>query len=145
MRRYAFNFRLREWPLRHVAAMQRSFPQFRHTRAGAGAVRWAGTLQPTEESPVYTIEILHEIWRGPRVWVVNPALAVNPPHVYRFDDNALCLYFPPEWSWRPAESLASTIVPWTALWLYYYEAWLVTGDWLGPSSHHEPSNKETVP
>jgi len=31
--------------------------------------------------------------------------------------------------------IATTILPWTALWLYYYELWLDTGKWLGPSSH----------
>jgi hypothetical protein len=68
--------------------------------------------------------------------VVSPQLAPNPPHVYRSDDDSLCLYWPMEWSWTPTASLAATIVPWSALWLYYYEAWLVTGEWLGPSSPH---------
>jgi len=111
------------------------FPQFQHRPAGAGAVRWRGTLQPTQESAHYTVEILHEVWRHPRVWVTRPALVSNPPHVYA--GNALCLYYPPDWRWRPGSSLADTIVPWTAFWLYFYELWLVTGEWLGPSSPHD--------
>jgi hypothetical protein len=54
----------------------------------------------------------------------------------------VAVVYPPEWRWRPNERLAQTIVPWTALWLYYYEGWLVTGDWLGPSSHREIGSKE---
>jgi hypothetical protein len=36
--------------------------------------------------------------------------------------------------------IATTILPWTALWLYYYELWLDTGKWLGPSSHATDPN-----
>lgn len=36
--------------------------------------------------------------------------------------------------------IAKTILPWTALWLYYYELWLDTGKWLGPSSHTADPN-----
>jgi hypothetical protein len=35
--------------------------------------------------------------------------------------------------------IATTLIPWTALWLYYYELWLDTGKWLGPSSHASDS------
>lgn len=33
--------------------------------------------------------------------------------------------------------LDQTIVPWTALWLYYFEQWLVSGDWHGGGQHPE--------
>ena len=78
------------------------------------------------------------------MWIVDPPLVKNPPHVYRSDGNALCLYYPAQWRWTPSERLAATIIPWAALWLYFYEAWLVTGDWLGPSSHREPTAKDTA-
>lgn len=144
MRPYRFEDRVRERPLLQIADMRQFFPQFRYCPAGGGTVEWRGTLQPTESSPVYTVRILHQVWRHPRVWVLDPPLVMGPPHVYRSDDNALCLYFPAEWRWTSNERLAATIVPWTALWLYYYEAWLVTGDWIGPSSHREPTAKESA-
>ena len=28
-----------------------------------------------------------------------------------------------------------TIVPWASLWLYYYEVWHATGEWLGGGEH----------
>ena len=31
--------------------------------------------------------------------------------------------------------IANTIIPWTGSWLFFYELWLDTGKWLGPSSH----------
>jgi len=58
-----------------------------------------------------------------------------------YADETLCLFWPDEWIWRGHELVAETIIPWTALWLYYYELWLDTGEWLGPSSHH-PSLKD---
>lgn len=38
--------------------------------------------------------------------------------------------------WTERACLANTIMPWAAMWLYYYEIWLVTDAWLGPSSPH---------
>jgi hypothetical protein len=113
-----------------------SFPQFTYRRTRQGGIEWKGTLRPTFESPDYHMRIVHELWRSPRMWVLTPTLAADPPHVYSSDDNSLCLYWPSLWRWRPSESLAATIVPWAAMWLYFYEAWLVTGEWLGPSSPH---------
>ena len=116
--------------------MRATFPDFKHRITRQGGVRWIGKLRPTIESPWYELVILHELNNRPRTWVISPPLAPNPPHVYSSDDNSLCLYWPKEWCWTPTTSLPATIVPWSALWLYYYEAWLVTGEWLGPSSPH---------
>ncbi|MDZ4258235.1 MAG: hypothetical protein U0974_02510 [Gemmatimonadales bacterium] len=50
------------------------------------------------------------------------------------------MYRPGEWRWNSSASLAETIVPWAALWLYYYEAWQVTGVWYGPEAPHSPTH-----
>ncbi len=55
------------------------------------------------------------------------------PHLYA--DGSLCLYWPKEWRWSRKAIIAETILPWAANWLLYYELWLDTGEWLGPSSH----------
>ncbi|MGH8092034.1 MAG: hypothetical protein ACREIF_00990 [Chthoniobacterales bacterium] len=34
--------------------------------------------------------------------------------------------------------LADTIVPWTSRWLYFYEIWLATGEWMGGGIPHDP-------
>ena len=34
--------------------------------------------------------------------------------------------------------LATTIVPWCSEWLFYYELWLATGEWLGGGVHPHP-------
>lgn len=128
--------RVRENPLLQRAEMKAVFPQFRFTITRGGGVEWRGPLQPTLDSPFYAIRIVHQADRSPRTYVDRPTLRADACH--RYQDGSLCLYWPAEWWWTPRESLAATIVPWTAFWLYYYELWLVTGEWLGPSSPHRP-------
>lgn len=121
-------------PLGQRRRMRELFPQFRCRVVRSGGVEWCGRLSPTAESPTYDIRIVHPPDGVPKVYVDRPRLAADAPHVYR--DGSLCLYWPVEWRWAAGESLAETIVPWTALWLYFYELWLTTGEWLGPSSPH---------
>jgi hypothetical protein len=110
------------------------FPDFSyHRRNGRGV--WSGTLQPRLTSPVYQVEIEYRHGKSPTVRVIWPAIVAGAPHLY--PDGSLCLYWPKEWRWRPDQLIAETIIPWTALWLYYYELWLDTGQWLGPSSHDQ--------
>jgi hypothetical protein len=91
-------------------------------------------MQPRETSPAYLVEVQYTIGQSPRVWINHPPLHPDAPHTYP-SDGCLCLYYPKEWVWRRREHIGKTVLPWTALWLYYYELWLDTGEWLGPSSH----------
>ena len=120
-----------------VAQMQRDFPRFRYSRRG-NVPTWDGPLQPTETSPVYTVEIVYRSagWhsKSPRVWVTSPEIRPNAPH--RYSDGFLCLYFSREGSWTPGKFISQTIVPWAALWLAFYEIWLNTDHWYGPEVPH---------
>ncbi len=120
----------------HVA---HRFPGFSYLRAGAEVI-WQGSLQPREVSPAYLVEVRYRLGRCPSVRVLQPALTPGAPHLYA--GGTLCLYWPNEWAWRSHELVAETIIPWAALWLYYYELWLDTGEWLGPSSHQPPPKDE---
>jgi len=130
-----------EKPAQQVRSMKRAFPHFRWTVTRGGGVEWHGTLQPTPESPCYQLRVLHQPNLFPRSWVVTPRLHPDAPHRYP-SDGRICLYWPKEWHWKPSESLADTIIPWLAFWLYYYELWLLTGEWLGPSSPHKVGEKK---
>ena len=123
-----------------MAPVKRTFPGFTWRMVRGEGVEWTGELQPTPESRRYKIRLLHEPERPPRVWVLSPPL--RPDSVHRYRDQSLCLYWPKQWRWSASESLAATIIPWAALWLYFYELWLVTGEWLGPSSPHTPGAKK---
>lgn len=105
-------------------------------------VTWIGKLQPNPLCDTYTIQIS---WDGrsrrPVVRILHPRLTPpegkHLPHV--FADDQPCLHFPDEWD--PEMLIADTIIPWTSEWLYFYELWLVTGDWQGGG--HEPLRKVT--
>jgi hypothetical protein len=112
------------------------FPSFIYRRERGGAV-WRGTLQPFPFSQKYRVAVYYKLSSLPTVRVLCPALVPKAPHLWK--DGTLCLYYPQEKQWRRDMLIATTIIPWTALWLYYYELWLDTGKWLGPSSHASDS------
>ena len=117
------------------AHVQRRFSNF-SCRIKSGCATWRGPLQPRSVSPVYQIEIRYKHKKIPNVKVLSPPLASDVPHLY--SDRSLCLYWPKEWWWQQDKLIADIIIPWAASWLYYYELWLDTGKWLGPSSHDNP-------
>jgi hypothetical protein len=108
------------------------FPGFIYRREHGGAV-WRGTLQPRQFSQKYRVAVYYKLSSLPTVRIICPALAPKAPHLWK--NGTLCLYYPQEKQWRRDMLIATTIIPWTALWLYYYELWLDTGKWLDPSSH----------
>lgn len=63
------------------------------------------------------------------------------PHTYAYDGKGtrLCLWWPKGREWVPRMKLAETFIPWTAEWLYYFELWLKTGEWLGGGEHPDIS------
>lgn len=121
-------------PSEQIGAMHTTFSQFSYRATRSGGLVWRGDLTPTFESPSYAVRIVHDPGRAPRVFVDNHDLDPGCRHLY--PDDSLCLYWPEEWTWSRGESLTSTLLPWIAFWLYYYELWQETSDWLGPSSPH---------
>jgi hypothetical protein len=93
-------------------------------------------MTPSPISATYTVQITYEPSKRPNVEVITPKLMSLPgkriPHT--FSDGTLCLHLDHEWN--SAKFVANTILPWTAFWLYFYEVWLLTGDWEGGG--HEP-------
>lgn len=90
------------------------------------------TLQPHQLSQIFRIYLRYRLTDWPRVTVVEPALTLAPgaarlPHVY--PGNELCLFMPGEW--QAGMLLTMTVIPWAAEWLYFYELWVLTGEWLG--------------
>ena len=111
------------------------FPQFK--RIGRESqTAWRGVLRPRSEE--YEILIEYRGGSAPHVYMLNPALNEDCPHIYK-DDNSLCIYWPRDPDnpgWQTDSWIADTIIPWTALWLHFYELWLETGEWLGPEKMH---------
>jgi hypothetical protein len=57
------------------------------------------------------------------------------PHVYCNESQKICLYDWRNKEWNPTMPLATTIVPWASEWLYFYEVWVMTGEWYGEGNH----------
>lgn len=137
-------FRIREvsFELQNLQIQQRFPGNFLYKRERNGKIAtWQGRLQPTELSPAYLVEVRYKIWETPQVRVLWPDLVPGALHLY--PDGRLCLFWPKEWRWRRDQLIAETILPWTSLWLRFYELWLDTGTWLGPSSSHTGPKTET--
>ena len=98
---------------------------------------WEGDLLPTPLSKLYTVRLNYKLGEPPRVNVLKPEL-ITPegeklPHTY--SKKQLCLYYPGSDDWRGDMLLSKTIVPWISEWLYFFELWLVTGEWYGGGTH----------
>lgn len=112
-------------------------PQSRSSFTGRGGLVWRGSARPTPLSEEYRIQIRYRVTDWPETKVLSPALQQRGgeliPHMYR--QEALCLFNPGKGEWDGHMKLASTILPWCCLWLYFYEVWFVTGQWHGGGDH----------
>lgn len=102
------------------------------------AAVWTGEIRPSALSESYRVRIRYQLANAPKVSVLEPKLrrradAEQIPHIYAED--SLCLYLPHSGEWHAGKFIAETIVPWTSLWLYFYEVWHATGEWRGGGIH----------
>lgn len=103
-------------------------------------LKWHFDALPSPLGRSYQIEISlskHEAF--PDVFVRSPNIEVlaagrELPHVYH-EPLRLCLFQPAKNQWHKGLRLDETIVPWTVLWLYYFEDWLVNDEWRGGGDH----------
>jgi hypothetical protein len=127
-------------PVQQIPMMKKLYPEFSyHIRRSE--VNWDGSLTPTDGSRIYRIKLTYKPHDRPRVWVIDPGLQNghdDKPVLHIYPDGDLCLYQPFKREWRPNDYIAETIVPWTSLWLYYYEVWQAIGEWLGGGEHPVP-------
>lgn len=120
-----------------IAKLIKCFPTFQCEIVKPGHAIFTGKLKPKENSHYYTILVDYKYKSIPRVYVIEPAILVNAPHIYP-DDRSLCLFYQPDRSYSSRSYIADTIIPWTCEWLYFYEEWLETGVWWGAEAPHTP-------
>lgn len=121
--------------------MTEACPQFRHSW-NRDVVTWRGPMRPTPLSTEYVVRITYKLGSAPSVDVLDPKLMPRAPgekipHTYT--ENRLCLYLPRANDWTARDLIADTIVPWTSFWLFFYETWHATGEWLGGGEHPKAS------
>lgn len=120
-------------PGKQIASMKQLFPSF-VCKAKGDSLIFIGTLRVKDYFPEYKVKIIFEGNSTPKVCIVSPQIVDGAPHVY--EEGFLCLYHPSNFHWNADKLLAKTIIPWTASWIYFYEYWLRSGEWLGPEVKH---------
>jgi hypothetical protein len=114
------------------------------TRFEGSTLVVTGAIQPCEICDTYWIKLEYRVGRRPKVRVESPPLEGREgkkiPHMY--EQKYLCLYLPGAGYWSEDKELAKTIIPWASLWLYYYELWHATGEWMGGGV--VPGENETI-
>lgn len=121
--------------------MKERFPQFQSYIAERRFF-FSGILQPAPDMPEYKVRIEFRDNKAPRVKVIEPKLVDTPPHFYD-KIKCLCLYKPEDFQWTASTLISEYIVPWTSCWLYFYEYWLLDGNWYGPEAKHD-KNKPKI-
>ena len=122
------------------------FPLFRATSNHGSRIVWRGPLQPTAWSEIYETEIVYQVPCRPQIRILSPQLRIRKgftkcPHT--FADTTLCVHQAHEWNGN--RLIASTIVPWICVWLYFYEVWLRIGVWRGEGTHpHLPEHNAVL-
>jgi hypothetical protein len=104
-----------------------------------------GVLCPSKLSVSYKVRIDHCGGVGPEVRVLDPELkrrTIDEPIPHMYGQERLCLFLPGSREWEPKDPIALTVIPWASLWLYFYEHWRATGEWLGGGIH--PDETMTV-
>lgn len=113
----------------------------------AGRLLWRYETSPAPLSRMYGIRIEFANDDIPEVFVERPDLVElaegrKLPHVYQQKPTRLCLYLPSTGEWQPWMRIDQIIVPWTSLWLYFFEDWLATDEWKGGGRH--PGEDERI-
>lgn len=126
--------------------MRRRFPNFTSQSIRGRQATWIGSLHPTPLSTIYKLKVQYALDSRPKIWVLSPELEKRTdqdkiPHVYSGD--RLCLYLPWANEWHPNLLISETIMPWSSLWLYYYEIWHATGEWLGGGEHPDVAKHDS--
>ncbi len=114
---------------------------------GHGVVRrgelvWDMQIRPSPLGRLYAVRIRYRRGDTPEVVVISPdlnelAAGRYLPHVYSTKPVRLCLFDPQTEEWSPRSSIADAIVPWTYVWLFFFEEWLVSDEWKGGGRHPE--------
>jgi hypothetical protein len=138
---------VRRSPAAQLREMELAWPDFHGRKLPDGTLMWMGSLTPKAQQ--YTVLVF---WKPtatlPYVFIRDPKIHPRPgasfeqiPHLIFDSDNpedsALCLFDPDGREWSPAELIAKTTIYWASEWLFYYELWHVTGDWLGSGVGYE--------
>jgi hypothetical protein len=116
-----------------------------HGTLRAGRLTWRYVASPSPLSRKYSMRLQFAHGGVPEAYVDAPDLQSlagdrTIPHLYCRKLFKLCLYLPRTYEWQPQMRLDQTVVPWSVLWLFYFEEWLLSDDWKGGGMHPGSDN-----
>lgn len=105
-----------------------------------GRLIWQFDAQPIPVSRRYRLKLNYALPGPPQIFVIDPNLRTlaagrTIPHLYDQARARLCVYLPKTGEWHDRRLLSETLVPWSVLWLLYFEEWLVSDEWQGGGVH----------
>ena len=123
--------------MRQIQSLKKHFPDYK-IKVKNDKILVEGYICPSPLHKRYKFSLSYDYLRPPTVTVLEPKLTdrgdgIPIPHVY--PGNKPCLYYPEDNEFTHDMNLSETIIPWLSLWLYFYEIWKVTGEWLGEGVH----------
>ncbi len=122
--------------------LEGKYPEGHFTKLKDNEIIFIVILQSNPLGDKYKVKIHYKFGKFIKVIVLEPKplkLANGSkklPHVYCHKSQQLCLYYPKYKEWDGNKRIVNTIIPWALEWLYYYEIWLFTGEWLGGGIEH---------
>jgi len=109
-----------------------------------GVLHWKGKVMPDSLTREYTVSIRYTPGKRPKVVVLDPDIVPKDgrklPHIYEGDE--LCLYHPKYGELDHTKLIAEYILPWLSEWLFHYEIWEATGEWMGGGEHPRPRKRK---
>lgn len=133
-----------------LAVLKRDFPHGECQIIKHSTIQWVGILKSSPMGDEYKVKLTYKQDKSPNVFVLEPSplkLAEGKkflPHVYDNKKQRLCLYYPDGKEWNSSKPLAQTVMIWAIEWLYFYELWLITGEWLGGGTVHGATKKDII-
>lgn len=103
---------------------------------------WEFDAKPSTFSKTYRVLLIWDFnFAAPKVYILDSELhevelTKRIPHLYCREKIQLCLFYPDYNEFDRSMSLCESIIPWTYLWLQYYEEWLYSGEWKGGDAPH---------
>jgi hypothetical protein len=125
---------------RNKSEIERKYNCFK-CKANAHQLKCTGTLKPIDDVEEYVVEINYEGDKSPKVFIKSPEIEYGP-HVHTYKDKSLCLFYPREFRWKQATSIAEYLIPWINEWIIYYECYKIFGVWFGPEAPHTDSDNK---
>jgi len=106
---------------------------------------WEFDVKLSTFSRIYKVLLIWDFSKNsPSVYILNDEVHKivkerTIPHLYSHEKIQLCLHYPKYKDFSKSMSLCETIVPWTYLWISYYEEWLYSNEWKGDGVHIKSS------